>query len=80
MWVSLGDSVSTSHTFSFDGVGPVWVARSATEFTNAVKIRALPAHLVLDRKGRVVEGDVGATLLPVRSYRNDCTIMEPASE
>jgi hypothetical protein len=74
IWISLGDSAATRRAFPFDGIGPLWVPKNVGKFTAALEVRALPAHVVLDQAGRVVEADVGARLLPMESYRPNCSI------
>lgn len=74
VWVSLGDSAATRRAFPPEGIGPLWVPKDVGKFATALGLRALPAHVVLDQAGRVVEADVGARLLPMESYRADCSI------
>lgn len=74
IWISLGDTAATRRAFPSDGIGPLWVPKDVGQFAAVLKVRALPAHVILDRSGRVVEGDVGARLLPLDAYRADCSI------
>lgn len=42
----------------------------------SVLVRAVPAHMVLDRTGRVVEAGIGAPLLTHERYGEDCVIRD----
>lgn len=55
---------------------PVQVATvdSAGPLAGELGLRAYPAHLVLDREGRVREAGMGATLPRLEALRPDCTI------
>lgn len=76
LWVSLGDKMSTDSAFGNDLPDKVWTVLSPETLIAELGLRAVPVHLVLDRSGAVVTSDVGASLLPLEAYRDDCSLAE----
>lgn len=79
VWVAVGDSVASRLAFETGPANPIWVPAEPEAFMAALKVRAYPAHLILNRSGRLVSGDVGARLYAQDAYHDDCTIGPRAS-
>lgn len=78
IWVSSGDTASALKAFP-SLAGKLWTAAQPGSIERSVGLRAYPAHVVLDRSGRIVSGDVGARLLPRTAYHEDCSVSEEGS-
>lgn len=79
VWVAVGDSAASRRAFAGEASAPIWVPEDPNEFMDAVQLRVFPAHLILDRSGQLVSGNVGARLHASSAYANDCTIAPSAS-
>jgi hypothetical protein len=75
IWVASGDTASALKAFP-SLAGKLWTAAQPGSIERSVGLRAYPAHVVLDRSGRIVSGDVGARLLPRTAYHEDCSVSE----
>jgi hypothetical protein len=79
IWVIAGDSVSALRAFGNRTPHAMHVPVSPASLVEAARIRAFPAHIILNRLGEVIAGDVGARLMPLDAYHPDCTIADNVS-
>ena len=80
-WEALWIAVEDSSGVEFPAAAVVGHYRSKrpTALARALGVTAYPAHIILDRAGRVVAGDVGAPLRALEAYQADCTIRRPVN-
>jgi len=74
LWVSSEAEPAPAGFFPDDFPVPIFASESPGALVKELGIRAYPAHLVLDRQGRVVKGDVGAPIPTSDDLRRDCQI------
>jgi hypothetical protein len=62
LWLSVEDSASSAAALAPDFPFARYFRATAERLEPALGLRAYPAHVVLDRLGRVVTGGIGAPL------------------
>lgn len=74
VFVSVGESASTVKAFPRDFPFDVFRVEKVGQLEAELGISGYPAHFVLDRQGRFVEGSVTAPVPPRIAFRRNCLI------
>lgn len=80
VWLFLDKSSDSTFTQHPTAVPHYQVLASLDSAANALGVRSVPAHLVLDQEGSVVSGGPGAPLWKRDAYKEDCTVDKPTEE
>lgn len=75
LWIS-ADTVPPPPSFFPAGFPfPRFYQTEDVDFLDSVGARAVPLHLILDREGRIVSGDIGAALPRADAFGRNCSIV-----
>lgn len=74
LWVVAEQSTGRGDLFDPAFPSPTFYARDAIAFIRSVGMSQSPVHLVMDRRGVVIEAGGERRLLPGSAFRDDCTI------
>lgn len=74
LFVSVGDSVETRSALAANFPFAVLRVEKLGQLEQELGVTAYPAHFILDRQGRFVQGGVGAPVPQIDQFAPDCTV------